>query len=123
MNAPQKSYVFPRNQTVPPMGPVAARFVFDFTATQEFSEDLTLDVQQKKIDQIQGIYIDANDTNQPVTVTFSGSGQRIIAKGGTQGYYPVLATNPPGFKIDCAAGVVTIYLYNMPVPGQTWPSV
>lgn len=112
--------VITRNQNIPPEGPIALRVVIDFTAAQSFDLDLQQYIQQGKISQIQGLYVDASQTNVPVNVTCKGSGQSIPVKGNSAGYYSVLCPNPPQFNFQCAAGVVTVFLYNAPIAGHSW---
>ena len=114
----------PMNQNIPEEGDEALRLTLDFSAQQTYDLDLTLFVQQKKISMIQGVFIDAADTGVPVKVTVGNpSGQRIIAKQQTQGYYPLLAPNPPSFRFEAATGVVNFYFYNAPISPVVWPTV
>jgi hypothetical protein len=75
---------------------------------------------------LQTIFIDMDGQANPLTVTINGSGQRIIAKQNTQGYYNVLAPNPIKVRFQTSAGGVIalpVYLCNMAIPGSVWATV
>jgi hypothetical protein len=111
------------NQTPPDSGQVALKLVLDFTTQTEWDVDLTPYIQQGKLTSIQTMYIDAGDNNAPIKATFPAPGFRVIAPANSQGFYPVLTQNPTSVKFESAGTVVTVFLLNFPLPGQSWRTV
>jgi hypothetical protein len=112
------------NQQVPDDGPKAIPLLLDFTASAQYNLDLTNQQQQGKISMIQSIYVDlSGNASNDLTITMPISGQVIVAKAGTQGYYSVLCPNPPrlNFAMATSGGsVVPVFLLNVPVAGVVW---
>jgi hypothetical protein len=114
------------NQEVPGEGPKAIPMRFNFAATEQWNVDMTNQQQQAYISMIQSMYIDASAATDDTSVTFPVSGQVVIAKAGTQGYYSVLCANPPRFNVANGSGdgtsgdLVIIFALNVPISGVVW---
>lgn len=110
------------NQEVPSEGPKAVPMIFNFTTEDEWDVDLTNFQQQARITMIQSMFIDASAATDDTTIVFPISGQKIIAKAATQGYYSVLCANPPRFNVLNSSGsdIVNIFALNVPISGVVW---
>lgn len=113
------------NQQIPSEGSKAIVSLFDFTAANQFSLDLQNLQALGNMSMIQTLFIDMSQSDVPMTIVFNGSGQTIVAKGRTQGYYCVLAPNPVKLTATCAGGPlgVVVYFINVPIPGIVWPTI
>lgn len=94
----------------------------DFTSVAEISGDLEKELTNGTIDQIQSVYIDNSANANSFTLTFLGSGQRIVVPAGAQNMYPVLAPAPLRYKAatTIAAVIVPISFTNVPLPLAQW---
>jgi hypothetical protein len=113
------------NQEVPDEGPKAIPLLMDFSAAGEYDVDLTLQQEQGRISMIQTVFIDLSGASNDLTLTLPISGQVIVAKAGTQGYYSVLCPTPPrlNFSMPTSGGtLVPVFLINVPMSGVTWTS-
>lgn len=110
------------NGAIPMGGPVAINTVIEIDQT-EVLVDLKLDYATGKISGVQTLYIDLRDFLGDVTVTMPDTGQRITARAGTQGYYPVLSTNLMKFIVSATIdGKFPINFINFPIALGVWPS-
>lgn len=108
------------NQTVIDT-PKSGQAVLDFTGGTSIELNLLLEQQFGRIGPIQTVFIDLADTDSSLTIVARGTGQRIVAKGRTQGYYNILAANPADIVFTTAAGIrLTVNLLNFPIPGAVW---
>lgn len=84
--------------------------------------DLSQAVQNGQIDCIQSVFIDASECSANVILTSQGTGQRIMVQSGKQGWFPILASNPPRFTAQCAvgAGYPVFNFLNVPMPAGVW---
>lgn len=83
--------------------------------------DLTMQLAQGKIAGVQTIYVDLLDHLGDVSIVMPDTGQRIIAKAQTQGYYPVLSTNLMKFEVTSNVnGKFPIQFINFPIAGAVW---
>jgi hypothetical protein len=107
---------------IPSEGPKTVPIRLDFSAADSYSLDLSQFQHLGKLQLVQAVFIDASQVDVPVAVTFSGGAQTIVAKGRTQGYYVVLASNPVSAIFTCIAGgaLVNIALLNFPVCSAQW---
>lgn len=113
------------NQAIPTEGPKAIPLVLDFSSANNdpIEVDLQMFEAQARISMVQTLYIDMAGASNPLTVTINISGQKIVAKVDTQGYYNVLAPNPAKLKFESAQGStdnLAVYLINVPIPGMVW---
>jgi hypothetical protein len=94
----------------------------DFTATAQYTLDLSLFMQQGYISMVQSIYIDNQDSTVDLVIQVSTSQQRIVFPAGEQGYLPLLVPNPARVTFTCSGGPATSYvaLLNFPVPAELW---
>jgi hypothetical protein len=114
-----------RTLGIPDEGPKALPLTLDFTAANEYTLDYSSMQQRGFLSLIQTLYVDTQNSDVALTVTIAGGGQVVIAKGRTQGYYPVLVPNPPRFTFSAenAGCLVQVYLINVPIqPGQ-WSTI
>jgi hypothetical protein len=105
-------------------GPLGARIILDFTAAQDFDLDMQQVQSTNQFDLCQTIFIDNSAGGSALTITINGSGQQIIAKAGTQGYYNVLCPNPIKLHFNSAGGAIcNVFLLDVAIPGAVWPVV
>lgn len=128
MNYDQRSIQFLpiRNQQVlqGKKGPMAARLVLDFSASPHYDLDMQNVQSTNQFDLCQTLWIDNADGGSNVTVTIAGSGQRIVAKAGSQGYYNVMCPNPIRMGFDGAGGnPVMVDLIDVAIPGAVWSAI
>lgn len=110
------------NGAIPSGGPVAISAVIEIVGN-DVLVDLKLDYATGKISGVQTLYIDLRDFLGDVTVTMPDTGQRITARAGTQGYYPVLSTNLMKFIVSATIdGKFPINFINFPIALGVWPS-
>lgn len=105
-------------------GPLACRLNLDFTLSAEYTLDLQNAQSLNQFDLCQTIFVDNSVGGAAVTITIPQSGQSIVVKAGTQGYFNVICPNPIGMVFDSAGGSrVTIFLINVAIPGATWSAI
>jgi hypothetical protein len=112
------------NSLTPIEGPRALVVPLDFSLDTDFSLD-SLNViqgQQEKFSMVQTVYVDLSRTDASLIITVGKSGQQIIAKGRTQGYYPIVAPNQwlLGFSCADALAKVLILVCNYAVAPGIW---
>lgn len=105
-------------------GPIVCRVNLNFDPTAGAAH-FDLDLQNPQgaglIDFVQTIFIDNSKGGDTVSVTFKASGQVIVAKAFSQGWYNVICTNPIQVGFDSNGGALcTIFMTNAAVPGHTW---
>lgn len=109
------------NALVPNEGPKIVPLNLDFAIVGTYEIDLTLAINQRKIEIVQGIYIDNSLNTSPFSIVAESSKQKISIAAGAQGYYPLLAGQYPRFTCTSAgAFVVYIAFLNVPVPALQW---
>lgn len=73
---------------------------------------------------VQTLFIDLTGIANNLLVTIKGSGQQILAKAATAGYYPVLCPNVPEFQFDSTPTPgqkpIPVFLINVPIAGVVW---
>lgn len=83
--------------------------------------DLTMQLAQGKIAGVQTLFVDLQDHLGDVMIYMPDTGQRIVAKAQTQGYYPVLSTNLMKFEVTSNVnGKFPIQFINFPIAGAVW---
>jgi len=113
-----------KNQYIPTEGPKTIPLSLDFTVADTYQLDLSQDEKLGKIGYIQTIFVDLSGSDIALTFNIPAVQQKIVAKGRTQGYYPVLVNNPSVVTLTCVGGPagVAIQLINVPIPGSVWPT-
>lgn len=122
----QSIQVFPTNSQlmVGGKGPLAARLIMDFTQTSEYDLDMQNFQSLNQFDLCQTIFVDNANGGAPVSILIPSSGQLIVVKNGTQGYFNVICPNPIRMIFTCAGGqIVTVFLINTAVPGASWSAI
>lgn len=92
----------------------------DFGANSIYSLDYSNQMKTGRLSMIQTVYVDNSQNDAAVTVMLT-TGQRITAKGRTQGYYSALAQEP--FKVSFESdggGMVSIIFLNFAVQPAQW---
>jgi hypothetical protein len=122
---PVLNYQQPQAALVPQEGPVAIPLILDFTtaAFAEYDLDMLLPLEQSRISMVQTIYVDLSGSpTDGLTIIVNGTNQQINAAPNTQGYYAVMAPNPPKFRFIGTPSTVRIpiLLINVPIPGVVW---
>ena len=112
------------NQQIPKLGPATIPLpVLDFSVNTSYIVDLTSQINQGKIEYIQGLYVDNSLNANVLTITNLTTQQVVKFPPLAEGYIPFLAQNPPRFKVATAAAgslLVTIYAYNVPIGPIIW---
>lgn len=107
--------------------PKTIRAVLDFDGTDVWEVSLEQQQQDNIFTGLQSIYVDASALTDRLIITVEGSNQRIIVPEATQGFYPVLAPNPPVFTFgnDNAGniGVARVHFLNVPMPVGQWSTL
>lgn len=113
------------NQQIPQEGSKAAPIRLDFTLADSYSLDTQNIMARGFLSMVQTLFIDMSSTDVAMTILINGSGQRLVIKGRTQGYYNVMAPSPVKMIFTCAGGPqdVLVWLINVPVPGHVWPTL
>lgn len=97
-----------------------------FATIERYLLDFSNQMKVGRMSLVQSAFIDASDLgNNPggLLVEFQGTGQHIFAASQTQGYYPVLASDPLRVVFEChAGGEATIILCNFMMPPCVWHS-
>ena len=108
------------NMTLPAEGPQTVPVNVDMQTNIEQEIDLTALVDNGVISFVAGAWIDNSDNGEAVTLICNATNQRVIIPANSQGWYPLLSTNPPKFSISQAAvgDIVKLIFVNFPV----WPS-
>lgn len=127
INALSQASIPVYNVQVPAEGPLHIPLLLNFTANPSYFIDGKPVIDSGNFSMIQTIWIDAINATANVIVVISGINQTIIAKPGTQGYYPVLVPNPFHITISCASvsspgALVTVSLINVPIAFGQWPN-
>jgi hypothetical protein len=122
LDGTQLNFQDPQAQLVPTEGPKGIPILLNFSSSAQYTLDLTLQVDQKKISMVQTVYVDASSATDDLSITINGTNQVVIAKAGTQGYYQLLVPYPPRFTFDNSSGsdLIPIILLNVPIPGVVW---
>lgn len=124
MNISNFSFIEVENRKLPCEGPMAVPIQLDFSgSTPSYSISLLLQQQQTRISLVQTIWVDmSNATHGDMLIAIPQVNQVIVAKQGTQGYYPVLCPNP----IEMVASVASqgdinqMTLINVAIAGVVW---
>lgn len=113
------------NVVIPRGGPKCVPWNMDFSGVGQHVVDLSLLVQQTRIEYVQCIYVDNADNANPLTIKMDLTNQRIVIPAHTQGYYPILQPNNPviTFSTTVAAVVVNVQFLNVPVQPANWKTV
>lgn len=123
VNQQQVQYIPSKNQLLMgKKGPLACKISMDFSATTQYKLNLQQQQSTNNFDFCQTIFIDNSKGGDTLTVTIGGSGQQIVAKAATQGYYNVICPNPIELVFDSNGGALaTVFLINVAIPGHVWP--
>lgn len=110
------------NQTMPPGCIVKTiPIILVLQANVPLPVDLTIQQQSGKIDQIQACFIDNSNNTGELTLNTGVIQQNIKTKAATQGYFPILVTNPPQLIFTSTqAATVQVILINVPMPVGSW---
>lgn len=109
-----------------PGEPLVYRTKIDFSTVGLFEFDLVQEVGAGEIGYIQSAYIDCASCANVFTLLSKTLEQRVTVKGNTQGWYPIMAGDPPIFAASATPGAglfVNLYLCNVAMPAFSWPTV
>lgn len=120
--------VWPIGETLTPIeGPIAIQAALNFSIAESFlldAEGLFGSANPlAAFSGLQTIYIDASGTDSVVTVFVAQTQQTIVAKGRTQGYYPLVAPNLFNITVSCSDSLFVagqVILCNYFVPPAVW---
>lgn len=111
-----------QNQVVPPEGPRTVPIRLDFGNTGEIDVDLGQLQQRGFLNMVQTIFVDMNGAPNNLLINVNGTGQQIVCKVNTQGYYTILCPNPVKISFVSTQGgpIISAFLCNSPIPGAVW---
>lgn len=107
---------------------LAITCVLQFTsAIQAILIDLTESARKFNTVAVQGAFIDLSQSAIAMQLQIPTTGQVIVAKGNTQGYYSLLCPMPAKLiaqltAIPAGPVTITVILYNTPIEGEVWGS-
>jgi hypothetical protein len=112
------------NGLVPDDGRRAIPITLDFTGADITQYIFDYQNMQSRgfMSMVQTVYVDNSANSNALVITVGGTGQQIQAPPNTQGYYPVLCSNPIRFVFSSPANssLVTVQLINVAISGQVW---
>lgn len=115
------------NGIMPPLDDaLAITCTLQFTsAIQAVLIDLSESARKFNTVAIQGAFIDLSQSSIGMQLQIPTTGQVIVAKANTQGYYAVLCPMPAKLiaqlmAVPAGPVSITVILYNTPVPSEVW---
>lgn len=111
------------NVIIPKGGPATIPALLDFTNTGEILIDGEIVISTGKIEYLQGVFIDNADNPDALSMTLDTTGQRVICPANSQGYFSILATNPPRITAETPQGgtkKIRVLFYNVPIQSGVW---
>lgn len=109
------------NAMVPKNGPQEIPLVFDLTAVQSYTVDLSNVQAQGKFEFIQGAYVDNSLNAQKLFLVCGGTGHSVTIPPNSQGFVPLFFSQNPVLQVSTTGAVaVPIKLYNVPMPAIIW---
>lgn len=114
------------NVIVPAGGPRVIPANLDFTNVAAIDIDGQQIIDTGGIQYIQGVFIDNGDNAAGFTLEIGGTNQRIKVAPNTQGYYPIMVTNPPKMiarTVQLNGRIVPVFFYNVPIQAVSWKSL
>lgn len=111
------------NVIIPKGGPATIPCELNFTNTARIVIDGEQVVANGRIEFLQGVYIDNADNLDALTLTVQTTGQRLICPPRSQGYFSILAPNPPRIVAETPQGgtkIIDVWFYNVPIQAQVW---
>ena|SRR5690349_24724690 len=112
-----------QSKIIPDEGPKCLPLLLDFSTQGTIVVDFQQLQEGKFITMIQTLFVDLSLIGVDLSITIAGSGQKIMARAGKQGYYPVLCPNPSKLTFDCAIGTapaIPVQIINSAMPGVVW---
>lgn len=109
-----------------PGDPACLRVLLDFTVDTIIAFDLMQQVAANEIGFVQFAYIDNGANAAALTLVSKVLEQTIKVKANTQGWYPILAADPPQFVITTTpalALIIPIFFVNVAMPAFQWSTV
>lgn len=103
--------------------PRSAKIYFDSEPNNRVNFDLSLLADTQNFDKIQTVFIDNYDNDGDLILELPDTQQKIIAKKGTQGYYPLLCFERVKVSIKHTGTKkinVPIYFLNFIVSQGAW---
>jgi hypothetical protein len=109
------------NGCAPVDGPKVIPVVASLAAGASEIIDFLGQVTRKEISMVQGVYIDNSQNPGTVTLNCNSTNQTITLQPGTQGYFPILATNPPRFVVSSSdEATIGLQFFNFPISPLQW---
>ena len=111
------------NVIIPKGGPATIPCNLDFRNTGRILIDGEQVVSTGKIEYLQGVFIDNADNVDALTLTIGTTGQRIVCPARSQGYFSILAPNPPRIIAEtpqAGTKVLNLLFYNVPIQAVVW---
>lgn len=110
------------NTAIPPENHKAIPIALDFTTQSVIQFDaFMLQEVLTQVNFLQGIYFDGADVNGPISATAGTTGQRIVCPAKSQGYAPLMISDPPAITFQCTVPVLMkVLLTNFHLPVGFW---
>lgn len=111
------------NVAIPDEGPKVIRADLDFSALDNIDIEGLLATTTGFMSYVQGVFIDNQTNPNPVELKCSVTGQIITCPATSQGYFPLLITNPPRFNASTTPAAdlrVLMFFYNVPIQPMVW---
>ena len=103
-------------------GPMSIPINCDLQINTQVNVDLSSNVQQGFIDFISTVYVDNSLNSAETSIRVDGGTNQIIkCPANSQGYFNILAVNPPKFIVSTTGGVIVpLQFLNTPVFPNVW---
>lgn len=117
------------NALVPAGGPKAYPLAFQFIAgggaSDAYTVDLTLPIEQGKVDLVQTLFIDNSPNTVPLTVSVGALRENITVPARYQGFFPIVMPQKNAvLTVSCPTGNnAEVMMLNVPMPAMMWPTV
>lgn len=114
--------VRPNNGFVPCGGPKGIPVLINFALGSVYSLDLSTVQSMGYIECVQTVFIDNSGNPNPLKISTSPStNQTIVCPANSQGYFPILQTNPPHLTFTTAyVGEIMVQLLNFYIAPCIW---
>lgn len=110
------------NGFAPKKGPRSMHITIDLSVFNPYQFDLSLVIQRDILEWVQAVYIDNSANPAPFSLKALISNQSITCPAFSQGYFPMVVPNAPGFIASSPASslIIPVEFLNFPVPAAVW---
>lgn len=119
----RSSYELP-NGLYPEKGPRGMPQTYDFTSVTSIDVDFTQTEMLDRLEYVQTIYVDNSLNASSFSIYFNSLNQTLTWPPNSQGYLPVLCSNPPKFTVSSVGGViVAVEFLSIALPAIIWSAL